>query len=199
MPRQWLPSPLTLVRLTLTTLFSRWVVYTARVILLATVVVPIVVLVLPLTANGLRPRTSIVRDPGHPPRALIMFPLTVLELTRWNGFIGIGLLNLLFTTARLYGTPRFAVVYVAVHAERARIMLHMLGTPWQTHVRDVALDEGVLVLLIMPLLRLYIITSDGARHLQCRFDGPTITRLVERRCRDIPFVAYIIKPYPTSR
>lgn len=36
----------------------------------------------------LRPRTRIVGDPGHPPRALTMFLLTVLELMRWNGLIG---------------------------------------------------------------------------------------------------------------
>lgn len=79
------------------------------------------------------------------------------------------------------------------------MILQMLGTPWQTQVREVALEDGVLALLIMPLLRLYMITEDGARHLQCRLEGPTMNRLVARRCREMPFVAYMIRPYPTSR
>ncbi len=58
---------------------------------------------------------------------------------------------------------------------------------WHSVIRAGALSEGPSPFLIMPLLRLIIITLVGANILHAILEGPTIIRLAEILSLDMPF------------
>lgn len=85
------------------------------------------------------------------------------------------------------GTLYLVRVYVAVQAERARMIFLTLGNVPQSIMRAGALEEGPSCFLMIPFLKLIIITLLVPTLLQSMLSGPTIISFALWLTVEIPF------------